>query len=113
MKEFMMIFVGEDYAKLALSPEEIQARMQKWFKWIETLKEEDIYINGKALSSPAKRVSGTDQVVTDGPFVEAKDLVGGYFLIKAESMDAAVALTRDFPDYDLGSSVEVREVMIY
>ena len=112
MKEFMMIFVGGDYFSAELSPEEIQTRMEKWDAWIDKLKEDDLFINGRALKPEAKRMSD-GEVVTDGPFVETKELVGGYILVKAENIDAALQLTDGFPDYDLGGKVEVREIMNY
>ena len=111
MKEFMMIFIGGDYTEAQLTPDEIQAKMEKWNTWIEDLKSQDLYINGKPLLPQSKRVAGSDQLVTDGPFVETKELVGGYFLIKANDMNHAVSLTKDFPDYDIGGSVEIRPIM--
>ena len=113
MKEFMMIFLGADYEEAKLAPEEAQKRMEKWYAWVEDLRNQDLYLDGKPLLPTSKRVSGEDQVVTDGPFVETKDLVGGYFLFKANDMDHAISLTKDYPDYDLGGSVEVREIMVY
>jgi len=113
MKEFMMIFIGGDYAVSQLSPSQIEERMQKWFAWVEDLTAKELYINGKPLAPNAKRVAGPGQVVTDGPFVDSKELVGGYFLIKANDMNHALELTGGFPDYDLGGTVEVREIMDY
>jgi len=113
MKQFMMIFQGGDYITSQLSPDEIQQRMQKWFAWVEDLKQKELYVSGEPLTADAKKVSGVNQVVTDGPFVDAKELVGGFFVVKANDWDHAVSLTNGFPDYDLGGAVEVREVMIY
>lgn len=108
-----MIFIGGDYGKAQLSPAEAEKRMQKWMAWVEDLKEQDLYINGKPLLPEAKRVSGKDLLVTDGPFVESKELIGGYFLFKAKDMDHAISLTKEYPDYDLGGLVEVRQIMEY
>ena len=113
MKEFMMIFIGADYGEAQLSPEQMQEKMGKWNAWVEDLKNQDLYVNGKPLLPNAKRISGNDQLVTDGPFVETKELIGGYFLIKANDMEHALSLTKDFPDYDLGGQVEVRQIMEY
>ena len=113
MKEFMMIFIGGDYASAELSPAEAESRMQKWYAWVEDLRSQDLYINGKPLLPEAKRVIGTDQVITNGPFVEVNEVVGGYFLFKARDMDHALSLTSGSPDFDLGGSVEVREIMEY
>ncbi len=107
----MMIFIGGDYATAGLTPEQVQEKMEKWNNWVEDLRTQGLYINGKPLTPQAKRIAGTDQLVTDGPFVETKELVGGYFLFKASDMNHAVSLTKDFPDYDIGGVVEVREIM--
>jgi hypothetical protein len=111
MKEFMMIFIGADYGDAGLSPEQMQQRMGLWMSWIDNLKNENLYVTGNPLLPEAKRVSGNEQVITDGPFVESNELIGGYFIYKANDMDHALALTDGYPDFDLGGSVEVREIM--
>lgn len=111
MKEFMFIFIGADYQQLGLSPDDIQNLMGKWFAWIDELKAKDLYIEGRPLSPAAKTLRGPSAVVTDGPFAEIKDIVGGYFIVKANSLAEAAELSKDFPDFHLGGSVEVREVM--
>ena len=111
MKEFMMIFMGPDYGELGLSPEQIQERMGRWMAWSEKMEKDGIIKSGEALHAPAKRVSGPERVVSDGPFVESKELIGGYYVISANSADEVVEVAQDFPDYELGGSVEIREVM--
>lgn len=111
MKEFMLIFIGADYAKANLSPEQMQAQMGKWFAWIDQLKAKGIYVDGKPLTPAAKTVKGKKPVVTDGPFAESKELVGGYFIVKANSLEEAAELSKNCPDFEFGGAVEVREVM--
>ncbi len=115
MKEFMMLFIGGDYGDKQLSPEQIQERLGKWNAWIADLMKEELYVEGRALQAPAKRKSGKagtdDRLVTDGPFVETKELVGGYILFKARNMEHALALAEGYPDYDIEGTVEVREIM--
>ncbi|NMM48504.1 YciI family protein [Marinigracilibium pacificum] len=114
MKEYMMIFIGADYEELGLSPEQLQERMGKWFEWSNKMEQKGILRGGNALHSPAKRISGDDKVVSDGPFVEGKELVGGYFVIAAQNEDEVIKEAQDnFPDYDLGGLVEVREVVVF
>ena len=113
MKEFMMIFIGADYQELGLSPEQLQGRMSKWFAWNEKMGKQGIVKSGNALVPVAKRVSGTNRTITDGPFVEGKELVGGYYVVTAENADAVVEIAQDYPDYDLGGTVEIREVMVF
>ncbi len=112
MKEFMFIFIGADYQQFDLSPEETQVQMGKWFAWIDDLKKQGKYVDGKPLTNASKTISGKDRVVADGPFAEAKELVGGYFIINADSLDDALKMAEDYPDFDFGGSVEVREVMV-
>ena len=111
MKDYMMIFLGAPYDELGLSPDEIQERMGKWFAWTTKMKEGGYLKGGEALHTPAKRISGKERVVTDGPFVESKELIGGYYVVSAENIDAVIEIAQDFPDYDLEGSVEIREVV--
>ncbi|MEK6154048.1 YciI family protein [Flavobacteriaceae bacterium 3-367] len=113
MKDFMMIFIGADYEELGLSPEELQGRMGKWWAWNNKMEAAGILKGGNALIPTAKRVSGPDRTVSDGPFVEGKELVGGYYIITAENADEVVKVAEDYPDYDLGGTVEIREVMVF
>ena len=113
MKNFMLIFMGPPYESLDLSPEEIQKQMGRWFAWVDDLKAQDKYVGGDALKTPAKRIEGENQVITDGPFVEAKELVGGYFIIKVKDDQEATEIAKSYPDFTFGGSVEIREVMVY
>ncbi|KJD35870.1 DGPFAETKE domain protein [Tamlana sedimentorum] len=113
MKQFMMIFTGADYTDLGLSPEELQTRMQKWFAWGNKMEQAGILRGGEALTPQIRRVSGENRTVTDLSSAEAKEIVGGYYTVEAESFDAVEAIAQDFPDYDLGGTVEIREVMVF
>ncbi len=111
MKEFMMVFIGANYEELGLSPEQLQERMGKWFAWGDKMQKQGILRGGEALHSQAKRVSGPDRIISDGPFAESKELIGGYYTVAADSAEDVVKIAEDFPDYDLGGTVEIREVM--
>lgn len=113
MKDFMMIFYGADYGELGLSPEESQVQMGRWFDWVGKLQEKGIYQGGQALHITGKTIRGEEKVMTDGPFAESKELVGGYFIVKVKDIDEAAELAQDYPDYHLGGSVELREVMVF
>ncbi len=113
MKDFMMIFIGASYEELGLSPEQLQERMGKWFAWGNKMGEQGILKGGEALHDKIRRISGPDRIVTDGPFAESKELVGGYYIVSAPNMEAVQVIAQDFPDYDLGGTVEIREVMVF
>src|SRR5471030_698550 len=100
MKDFMFVFRGGS-SKNHFSPEQMQGHMQKWFNWINDLKAKEIYIAGNPLLATGKVVKGEKPVVTDGPFAESKELVGGYFLIKANSIEEAAELAKGCPDFSL------------
>ena len=113
MKDFMMIFIGADYTALGLSPEDMQNRMTKWFGWNDKMAQAGILKGGNALTPQIRRVSGSNRTVTDLSSAEVKEIVGGYYLVEAESFDAVQEIAQDFPDYDLGGTVEIREVMVF
>lgn len=110
MKDFMLIFMNAERNPDA-SPEDMQANMQQWFNWIDDLKAKGLYVSGEALHPAGKTVKGPEGIVTDGPFAETKELVGGYFIIKAADIDAAAEISKACPDLPAGSTVQVREVV--
>lgn len=113
MKDFMMIFIGADYTALGLSPEDMQNRMTKWFGWNDKMAQAGIVKGGNALTPQIKRISGPARNVTDLTSAEVKEIVGGYYLVEAESFEAVQEIAQDYPDYDLGGTVEIREVMVF
>ena len=113
MKEFMMIFIGPDYGELGFSPEQVEERMGRWFAWGEKMATDGIETAGNALMPQGKHIKGEDKVVTDGPYIEGKELVGGYYIFKAKDLDGAVEVAKGFPDFDIEGKVEVREVMVF
>ncbi|WP_299227904.1 YciI family protein [uncultured Psychroserpens sp.] len=113
MKEFMMIFIGADYSDLGLSPEDLQNRMGKWFAWSEKMEKAGILRGGNALTPQIRRVVGENRTTTDLTSAEVKEIVGGYYLVMAKDFDQVQEIAQDFPDYDLGGTVEIREVMVF
>lgn len=110
MEQFMLIFHGCPPADAQPSPEEMQSIMTKWMAWIDKLSKDGKYVSGEPLMPGGKLIKGNAKGVTDGPYAEGKEVVGGYFIIKAESYDEAVGLCADYPDYDSGGSIQVRQV---
>jgi len=110
MKEFMMVFISEDYSTMGLSPEQIEAQMGKWFAWGDKMGAAGILLGGEALTPIGKSISGPDRIITDSPSAESKEIIGGYYTIKVESMEAALKVAEDYPDYEYGGTVEVREI---
>lgn len=110
MEKFMFIFEGIQPGNL--SPEHMQEHMGKWMAWIGKLKATNKYLAGEPLLPGGKLVSGPKgKTVTDGPYTEGKEVVGGFFIINAKDIDEAVELAKDCPDLGYGSNVQVRQVM--
>jgi hypothetical protein len=114
MADYMFLFWNTDMSSgMNRSPEEMQKRMEKWADWFAKLKKEGrLKDNGAPLEPTGKVVRGSDKIVKDGPYAEAKDIVGGYIIITADHIDQAVELSKDCPIFsNPGGSVEVRPVM--
>jgi hypothetical protein len=110
MEKFMFIFEGVQPGKL--SPEHMQEHMSKWMAWIGKLKAANKYLAGEPLLPGGKLVSGSKgKTITDGPYTEGKEVVGGFFVIGAKDIDEAVELSKDCPDLEIGCKVQVRQIM--
>jgi hypothetical protein len=108
MTEFVFLYRGGERPE---SPELMQQVLQKWMTWFKTLADKGHIVDrGQPLERSGKIV-GAGRMVTDGPFAEAKDLVGGYTLIKARDVSEAAELAKGCPVLDRGGRVEVRPVM--
>jgi hypothetical protein len=106
---YMLLFRGNDWHK-GLSPEEMQGISDQWMAWFKRLTEQGKAIAGSPLEPQGKIVSGKNGRVTDGPFAESKEAIGGYFLLKANSFDEAVAIAQQCPGLPFGAKIEVRPV---
>lgn len=109
MSEFVFLYRGGEAGR---SPERAQQMMQKWMAWLKDLGEKGhIKDQGQPLEKTGKLVKGKQKTVTDGPFPEAKDIVGGYTLIEARDLAQAVELSKGCPIFEADGAVEVRPVM--
>lgn len=107
---FMLIFRGTDWHK-GLSPEEMQQVAADWMAWFDRLNKAGKAIAGNPLEKESRIVSGRNGiVVSDGPFAEAKETVGGYFLLRVATLDEAEAVARECPGLRHGAVVEIRPV---
>ncbi len=109
MANFMLIFRGGNSA--GDSPEQMQQHMQKWFAWFDGLSKSGVFKGqGAPLEPGGKVLRGARKTVSDGPFAEAKDVVGGYAIVEAKDLEAAVEIARGCPTYEKDGAVEVRPV---
>jgi hypothetical protein len=107
------LFVYRRSSDVAITPEAMQERLKLWDSWIgEGLRKGWLLDSGDGLTQEG-RVVNARNVVTDGPFVESKEIVGGYSIVQAETIDAAAKLTEGCPVLRFGGSVEVRGLAGY
>jgi hypothetical protein len=96
------------------SPDELAAEMPKWYEFTEGLKSAGLHVAGDALhgveSATTVRVRDGETQITDGPFAETKEQLGGYYLIDAPDLDTALEQAARVPNSHYGS-IEVRPVL--
>jgi len=111
MKDFMMLFHSEPNPDFNPSPEEIQAEVKEWQDWMGGIGAQGKLKNpGEALGFQGKTMH-SDGTITDGPYAEAKEIVGGFVIVSAESIEEAVKLSAGCPALAHGGKVEVRDIM--
>src|SRR5689334_5919495 len=112
MAEYLLLFRGGDAARIdeQQSPEKWQAHMQKWAQWMGALTEQGKFVGAQPLKAGGKVVTNKGSIVTDGPFAEGKEVVGGYLICKADSLDEAVEISKACPIFEHDGLVEVREL---
>ena len=110
MDEYMLIFRHEDGAKVA-SPEQLQSWMKQTMDWIGGIAAQNKFVGSNGLRFDAAKVVGHKGVVTNGPFGDIKETIGGYIIVKAKSVDEAVEFAKGSPVLQGdGNSVEVRRL---
>ena len=111
MEKFLFI-VREDVQKLQRSPEAHYKRIQEMTRWVEGMAESGKYTGGQALATTGSYVS-KETVLSDGPFIEAKECISGYLLINAENIQQAVSIAQTCPYVMDGTTViEVRPTLL-
>jgi hypothetical protein len=110
MANFLFIYRGGDAEEGQFSPEEMQQFMQKWMAWIQEGFAKGWMVDPGDALLPDSKVVNAKKVVTDGPFAESKEMVGGYTVVKAESLAEAAELTKGCPIFMTGGQVEVRQM---
>lgn len=114
MPQFMLIsHHSMEAPPMEFTPEMIQTVIQKYNNWAEKLGKEGRLKDCQKLREELGRNMvgfGSKQVVTDGPYAETKEVIGGYWVITAKDYDEAVKLASDCPTLEFGGRIEVREL---
>lgn len=111
MNQYIFLMRGTDWDK-ELSPDQIQTGLERFMDWVEGMRASGAMTDGQPLFPVGRVIKSTNQEVNDGPFVESKEAVGGYFIVMAESLDEATELAKQCPVLDHGLWIEVRHVAV-
>jgi len=110
MAKFLFVYRGGSDRQM--SPDQMQKSMEKWGAWIQEAMEKGWMLDaGDGLTPEGRIVSA--KVVSDGPFVESKEIVGGFSIVQAATIDAAAQLAKGCPGLETGGKVEVRPLAGY
>jgi len=108
MKEFLMIFRNAHLPEGKYSPDEMQDIMQQWQNWMGSIAAQNKLANsGSRLGSEGLTIK-PGKVITNGPYTEIKEIVGGYIIVTADSLEDATEIGMECPILNVGGSVEVR-----
>ena len=108
MKQFLLLIrENADYGNLSV--EEMEADIRKHIAWVETLVANGNFKEGNPLEPAGATLK--NGVITDGPYIETKECISGYYLLFADSLAHATALAKDCPDFSRGATLELREIM--
>ena len=111
MQKYLYLFRGGDARMAEMSPAEVEAHMDEWRVWMQGLAEKGQLIDGLPLKAEGKQVSKGGTVVTDGPFAEGAEIVGGYLMVNATSLEEATEMSKGCPILDADDGhIEVREI---
>lgn len=112
MKEFLLLFRNGEQPEATRSPEQMQVIMQAWMDWFGSIAAQNKLVDkGNRLGTQGRTIK-PGNVVTDGPYTEIKEMVGGYTMIRAASIEEAAAIAGGCPILTVGGCVEVRDIMI-
>ncbi|NLR62630.1 transcription initiation protein [Chitinophaga polysaccharea] len=111
MKEFMLIFRQPSYDYSQATSEEMQAIGKKWADWVGGIAAQGkLGATGRRLETDGK-VLKAGGVITDGPFVEIRERLGSFMIVKADTLEEATTLAHGCPALDANGSVEIRAIM--
>lgn len=106
---YLLLFRGTNWHR-ELSTDEVGKIMSEWNQWFDRLSNEGKLVAASPLENEGKIVSGKAGAVSDGPFAESKEAIGGFFLLNVPTMEEALVIAKQCPALLQGLTVEVRPV---
>jgi hypothetical protein len=113
MPKFMMLLHDNPASYASLSPEEMQKVIQKYIAWGDRMRKTGALKDSNKLMDDNGKVlrrKGSEVRVTDGPYSETKEILGGYYLVEVDNYEQVAALAQDSPAFEFGGAIEVRQI---
>ncbi len=110
MEKFVLIFRGGDTHISTAHSKAAMDVIQTWNDWMGGLAEKGILAGGDALQVSGKHVNGSKKIVSDSPYAEGNEMVGGYLIVNAKDINDAVEISKGCPILNEEGSVEVRPI---
>jgi hypothetical protein len=112
MKDFALVFRQPPIDRSKISPKDLDTLVKKWQDWIGGLAAQGKFNGQNTRLDSEGKVLKAGGVVTDGPFVEIREILGGILVVHAENLDEATTLAHGCPALDTGGSVEIRPIYV-
>lgn len=106
----MMLFRHIPDTEYQPSAEELEHNIKQWQNWIGNIAAQDKFVSTNQLGYEGANLNNKG-IVTDGPYTEIKEIVGGYVIVKAENLEEAISIAEGCPILHIGGNVEIRNVM--
>ena len=114
---YMLLIFGDESRYAVMSEEEGAAQMALWGEYTKELVEAGAFVSGEGLQTSTTattlRVESDEPVLTDGPFAETKEQIGGFYVIDVDNLDQAIEWAKKLPSTRNGMPTEIRPVMAY
>lgn len=111
MKKFLVLLHEDVETMKSLSPRDMEEITQAHMAWAEKLVANGHFISGDGLQENGALIIGKDCIIKDGPYLETKEIIGGYYLLHAENLETVVALAKECPCHLWGGTTEIRPIM--
>ena len=113
MKKYLLLLQDDIKTMQRLSPKEMETLVGEHMAWTKKMAASGYLISGDGLEETSIHITGKECIVKDGPYVEAKEMIGGYYLLQAEDIDTVTALAKDCPCHLWGGTTVIRPIMDY
>jgi hypothetical protein len=110
METYMLLFRGSDVYQPGQPPERVQALKQKLIHWVVDLSAKGVHVASEPLEPTGRQVSGLKKTMTDGPYGEGREIIGGCTIVLARDIDEAVEIAKGCPILASNANIEVRPI---